>query len=166
MFQMLMGIAKLTIDVLPPYPSDDDNWPLDPATKERLMRFRWAESHQHTDNHANVLRIIAYMRQHGATVCAGSGPALRDISDEDLRARVVKKYQDLQKNLRKAGKLSRNLMAPLTAASDTVESAPPGPEAEAVIVTVISRSKLQSRARGVSHLDCQMLIKLKLAWVP
>ncbi|KAG1736438.1 uncharacterized protein EDB91DRAFT_1250060 [Suillus paluster] len=67
-FQMLMGIAKLTADVLPPYLSDDDNWPLDPATQNHLMQFHWTESHQHSDNHANILRVIAYIRQHGATV--------------------------------------------------------------------------------------------------
>ncbi|KAG2129523.1 hypothetical protein BD769DRAFT_1667118 [Suillus cothurnatus] len=65
-FQMLMGSAKLTVDALPSYPSDEDNWPLGPATNERLMRFRWTESHQHSDNHANILRIITYIRQHGA----------------------------------------------------------------------------------------------------
>ncbi|KAG1723600.1 uncharacterized protein EDB91DRAFT_1270776 [Suillus paluster] len=99
-FQMLMGIAKLTADVLPPYPSDDDNWPLDPATDDCLMRFCWTESHQHSDNHTNILQVIAYIRQHGATVCTGSGPALRDISEEDLHEHVIKKYQELQKKKR------------------------------------------------------------------
>jgi len=153
-----MGSAKLTVDALPSYPSDEDNWPLDPATNERLMRFRWTESHQHSDNHANILRIITYIRQHGATVCAGTGPALRDISDEDLRARVVKKYQDLQKNLRKAGRLSGHPVVPLTAAASTVEDDPIGPSAQPVAITAISRSKLQSRARGVS---CGPLIRTR-----
>jgi hypothetical protein len=150
-FQMLMGSAKLTVDALPSYPSDENKWPLDPATNERLMRFRWTESHQHSDNHANILRIITYIRQHGATVCTGTGPTLRDISDEDLRARVVKKYQDLQKNLRKAGRLSGHPVVPLTGAASTVEDDPLGPSAQPVAVTTTSRAKLQSRARGVSH---------------
>jgi hypothetical protein len=61
-FQMLMGTAKLTVDVLPLYRSDNNNWPLDPATNEYLMHFRLAESHQHSDSHTNILRIIVYIR--------------------------------------------------------------------------------------------------------
>ncbi|KAJ8588211.1 hypothetical protein M405DRAFT_863127 [Rhizopogon salebrosus TDB-379] len=68
---------------------------------------------------------------------------MRDISDEDLHTRVVKKYQDLQKNMRKAGKLSATLTATTTAA-DSVENAP----SSAAVITTTSRSKLQSRARG------------------
>jgi hypothetical protein len=96
---MLIRIAKLTVDVLPVYSSDNNNRPLNPATNERFMRFRWAESHQHSDSHTNTPRIIAYICQNGAIICAGSGPAIRDISDEDLHARVIKKYQDLQNNM-------------------------------------------------------------------
>ncbi|KAG1804180.1 uncharacterized protein BJ212DRAFT_1304393 [Suillus subaureus] len=47
------------------------------------------------------------------------------------------KCQDLQKNFWKACKLSGNLTIPLTAASDRLESTPPGPQAEVVIVIVI-----------------------------
>ncbi|KAG2050545.1 hypothetical protein BDR06DRAFT_1011194 [Suillus hirtellus] len=147
-FQMLMGSAKLTVDALPSYPSDENKWPLDPATNERLMCFHWTESHQHSDNHANILRIITYIRQHGATVCAGTGPTLRNISDEDLRACVVKKYQDLQKNLQKAGRLSGHPVVPLTGAASTVEDDPLGPSAQPVAVTTTSHAKLQSHARG------------------
>jgi hypothetical protein len=71
---------------------------------------------------------------------------MRDISDEDLHTRVVKKYQDLQKNMRKAGKLSATVTATTTAA-DSVENAP----SSAAVITTTSRSKLQSRARGVSQ---------------
>jgi hypothetical protein len=60
---MLMGTAKLTVDVLPLYRRDNNNWPLDPATSEYLMHFRSAESHQHSDSHTNILRIIVYIRQ-------------------------------------------------------------------------------------------------------
>ncbi|KAG0698528.1 hypothetical protein DFH29DRAFT_877949 [Suillus ampliporus] len=131
-FQMLMGIAKLTADVLPPYLSDNDNWPLDPATHD--------QSHQHSDNHANILRVIAYIRQHGATVCAGSGPALHDISEEDLHERVVKKYQELQKKKRSHTGVNTTAMA------GTVNNAPVSESA--VTVAKPSWSKLQSRARG------------------
>lgn len=93
----MMGIAKLNADVLPPYPSDNNKWPLDPATNDCLMWFCWTESHQHSDDHTNILWVIAYICQHGATVCTGSGPALCDISEEDLHECVVKKYQELQK---------------------------------------------------------------------
>jgi hypothetical protein len=34
-----MGIAKLTVDVLPAYPSDNNNRPLNPATNEHFMHF-------------------------------------------------------------------------------------------------------------------------------
>jgi hypothetical protein len=37
---MLMGIAKLTVDVLPAYSSENNNRPLNPATNEYFMRFR------------------------------------------------------------------------------------------------------------------------------
>ncbi|KAG2055669.1 hypothetical protein BDR06DRAFT_1006860 [Suillus hirtellus] len=150
-FQMLMGSAKLTIDALPSYPSDENKWLLDPATNKHLMRFCWTESHQHSDNHANILRIITYICQHGATVCTGTGPTLRDISDEDLRARVVKKYQDLQKNLWKAGRLSGHPVVPLTGAASTVEYDLLGPSAQPVAITTTSCAKLQSHARGMSR---------------
>ncbi|KAG1736379.1 hypothetical protein EDD22DRAFT_959764 [Suillus occidentalis] len=147
-FQMLMGSAKLTVDVLPSYPSDENKWPLDPATNEHLMHFHWTESHQHPDNHANILCIITYICQHGTTVCAGTGPTLRDISDEDLCTHVVIKYQDLQKNLWKAGRLSGHLVVPLTGVASTVEDDPLRPSAQPVSITTTSRAKLQSHARG------------------
>ncbi|KAG1825482.1 uncharacterized protein BJ212DRAFT_1294914 [Suillus subaureus] len=146
--KMLMGSAKLTVDMLPSYPSDKNKWLLDPATNEHLMCFRWTESHQHSDNHANILRIITYICQHSTTVCAGTGPALRDISDKDLCTCVVKKYQDLQKNLWKAGRLSGHPVVPLTAVASTVEDDLLGPSAQPVAVMATSRAKLQSRARG------------------
>jgi hypothetical protein len=56
------------------------------------MHFRSAESHQHSDSHTNILRIIVHIRQNGAIIRAGSGPAMRDMSDEDPHTHVVKKY--------------------------------------------------------------------------
>ncbi|KAJ8596240.1 hypothetical protein M405DRAFT_899847 [Rhizopogon salebrosus TDB-379] len=77
------------------------------------------------------------------TVCAGSGPVIRDIRDEDLHVRVVKKYQDLQKNMRKPGKLAATVTA-TTTATDSVENAP----SCAAVIPTTSRSTLQSRERG------------------
>jgi hypothetical protein len=80
------------------------------------------------------------------TVCAGSGPVIRDIRNEDLHVRVVKKYQDLQKNMRKPGELAATVTA-TTTATDSVENAP----SSAAVTPTTSRSTLQSRERGVSQ---------------
>ncbi|KAG1804407.1 uncharacterized protein BJ212DRAFT_1486690 [Suillus subaureus] len=89
-FQTLMGVRKLTADTLPAYPKDGATWPVDEATKERLLRFC-------------ITRIFQYIHKNSISVCPSSGPALRDISDEDLHDRIVKKYQGLQRNIRHAG---------------------------------------------------------------
>ncbi|KAG1731001.1 hypothetical protein EDB19DRAFT_1831827 [Suillus lakei] len=103
---------------------------------------------KHSDNHTNILHIITYIRQHGTTVCTGTGPALCNISDEDLHAHVVKKYQDLQKNLWKAGRLSGHPVVPPTAVASSVEDNLLRPSAQPVAIMAPSCAKLQSRARG------------------
>lgn len=144
-FQTLMGVGKLTADTLPAYPKDGATWPVDEATKEQLLRFRWAETHQHIDNHASITRIFQYIRKNGVSVCPSSGPALRDISDEDLHDRIVKKYQDLQRNIRRAGTVppGAETITP-SDGTDPVVIAPSAP------IKLPSRAKTQSRARGVS----------------
>ncbi|KAG1775225.1 hypothetical protein EV702DRAFT_1236239 [Suillus placidus] len=137
-FQTLMGVGKLTADTLPAYPKDGATWPVDEATKERLLRFRWAETHQHTDNHASITWIFQYIRKNGVSICPASGPALRNISDEDLHDRVVKKYQDLQRNIRRAGTVLPG------AETDSTEPA----IAPSAPIKFTSRAKMQSRARG------------------
>jgi hypothetical protein len=57
------------------------------------------------------------------TVGAGSGAVTQDERNEDLDVRVVKKYQDLRKNVRKAAKLAATATA-TTTATDSVENAP------------------------------------------
>ncbi|KAG1719599.1 hypothetical protein EDB19DRAFT_1836567 [Suillus lakei] len=137
-FQTLMGVGKLTADTLPAYPKDGATWPVDEATKERLLRFRWAETHQHVNNHASITRIFQYIRKNGVSICPASGPALRNISDEDLHDRVVKKYQDLQQNIR------RTVTVLPGAETDGTEAA----IAPSAPIKFPSRAKTQSRACG------------------
>jgi len=144
-FQTLMGVGKLTPDALPPYPKDSDTWPVDNTTNERLIRFQWEETHQHVDNYPNITWIFKYICTAGTSVCPASGPALRDISDEDLHDCIVKKYQDLQWNIRRAGIFTITTAAGGDiVASDSTEPKPPAP------AKVTSQAKTQSRARGVS----------------
>ncbi|KAG2144480.1 hypothetical protein DEU56DRAFT_754152 [Suillus clintonianus] len=117
-FSHMLGTVKLTAKDLPWWPKDGEEWPVDSATSEKFLRFRWGESHTHEDNYRGLQTIFRYIRTKGAEFSPTSAKALRAISDEDLLDRVQTKYQDLQKALRAAKLLSSSRVTTTTEASE------------------------------------------------
>ncbi|KAG1855658.1 hypothetical protein DFJ58DRAFT_841086 [Suillus subalutaceus] len=98
-FSHMLSTVKLTTKDLPWWPKDGEQWPVDGATNEKLLRFRWGESNTHDDNYRGLQTVFRYICAKGAEFSPGSARALHAISDKDLLDRVHTKYQDLQKAL-------------------------------------------------------------------
>lgn len=133
-----MGCPDLLPNNVPFWPDDEANWPTTADKKNRLTRFHFKELPTHPDNSASLDRILEFIRTHGANYHTAAAPALRLISPKDLRDRLVKKYKDLQKSLRTAGRI------PKRGATEVIER---GSETNGIVV--LTRTQQQSRAKGV-----------------
>lgn len=129
--------------MLPWWPKEGEEWPVDSATKEKFIRFRWNESHNHEDNNRTIQTIFRYIRAKGAEYSPAAAKALRTISDEDLLHRVRIKYQDLQKSLRSA-----KLLTATRATTTAAESAPIARDVK------LTKGMRQSRQQGVCSVYC------------
>ncbi|KAG7095171.1 hypothetical protein E1B28_005950 [Marasmius oreades] len=61
----LMGLPPHTKE-MPVYPSDEDEWPIDNATKEHLIRFQWNLSWKKQPNYTAIKEITTYIMEKGA----------------------------------------------------------------------------------------------------
>ncbi|KAG2126264.1 uncharacterized protein EDB93DRAFT_1257639 [Suillus bovinus] len=103
-FAHYMGIPNLQVKHLPvSWPKDDEAWLTDSVTSTKLVRFLWEESHTHSDNHEGLCKIWTYIHEKGALFSPSAEKALKVISEEHLRERVIEKYHSLQKALWPAG---------------------------------------------------------------
>ncbi|KAG1724935.1 uncharacterized protein EDB91DRAFT_1087289 [Suillus paluster] len=81
------------------WPKDDEAWPTDSVTSTKSVRFWWGESHTHSDNHEGLCKIWTYIREKGALFSLSAEKALKVISEEHLRERVIEKYHSFCDNL-------------------------------------------------------------------
>ena len=147
-----MGTPNMQPKSVAWWPKDEALWPLDPSTKERLLRFRWNENWRHKDNWAGISKVKSFIKAHGVTRLPEAAQAVREISDKDLEDRIVLKFKDTVKALKEAKLyVSEGVSSAVSAARPERLHVESGTEVEPVSVVVgLSKAQIQSRAKGVS----------------
>ena len=153
-------------------------WPIDEATKAKLLRFRWELSWNQDDNWRGIQGVCDYIKKHGASRVPEAAANIRDISQKDLELQVTQKFKDIVAALKSAklfdGRGIAQNVAPIVAETVTEgdNGGVVGLDAEAgvaVAVAVVAKegpsaSMKQSRAKGVSCVhDFQLYARLM--WV-
>ncbi len=119
-FNELMGLPKMS-SVVPPYPEDESAWPMNEITKQCHLRFRWDKLARDKDNDFGIRTICSYIVAKGASHAPAAGPAIAAITAEDLYDRVMKRFQEMAKNARKAVKKEESVEPMLMMGSGTGE---------------------------------------------
>ncbi|KAG6877238.1 hypothetical protein C0993_009247 [Termitomyces sp. T159_Od127] len=94
--------GKLTADVLPPYPRTTDEWPVRPGTEVKAIRFRWERPHTDPDNWAGLMLISHEIQENGKQTMPSATAAIEHVSKDDHEARIIQKFKDLAKEVRRA----------------------------------------------------------------
>jgi hypothetical protein len=146
-----MGSPNLAAANIPFWPTSNspEDWPLTSNKKHKLTRFRFDRPASDPDNVASLERIIEFITNNGAKFHTAAAPALRHISEKDLRDRVHLKFRDLQKVLRAAGRLPKRGEAFAKLQGEEGGKAEGGEER----LPVLTKSQRQSRAKGVSEVE-------------
>ncbi|KAF5385084.1 hypothetical protein D9615_001060 [Tricholomella constricta] len=145
--------GRLTAEALPPYPRETEAWPVKPGTTIPLMRFRWDRPHTDPDNWKNLMKISFELKENGAQTSPVAAPAIAHVSKEDRDARIIVKFKDLCKVVRKAAEESEKTEKAAVGERRGAEENGDGEvaEDEVVIVAVkpgLSKSLRQSRQKG------------------
>ncbi|KAG6863619.1 hypothetical protein C0993_011442 [Termitomyces sp. T159_Od127] len=94
--------GKLTADVLPPYPRTTDEWPVRPGTEVKAICFRWERPHTDPDNWAGLMLISCEIQENGKQTMPSAMAAIEHVSKDDREARIIQKFKDLAKEVRRA----------------------------------------------------------------
>ncbi|EIW77945.1 hypothetical protein CONPUDRAFT_75699 [Coniophora puteana RWD-64-598 SS2] len=177
-FARLMDVPKLTVDCLPEWPENEDDWPLGDTDDEGaedeegggkgkgkanpkrcLLRFRWDEPWQHRDNWQGIRNIQKWIKASGPEVMTEATASINTISHKSLELRITEKYQALAKTWRLGKKSTPStntivLPSDAPAGADGADEATSATDATAVLPPstarpVLSKSSRQSRAGGV-----------------
>ena len=153
-----MGCPNLAAANVPFWPTSDtdEDWPLTNDKKHRLTHFQFDRPASAPDNTAALERVLEFINQNGVKYHAAAAPALRLISQKDLRDRVNLKFRDLQKALRGAGRLSKK--GGVIAVQGDGDQEDDGEERPRP--PVLSKSQWQSHAKGVSPLGSMITVSL------
>ncbi|KAG5337818.1 hypothetical protein C0989_008660 [Termitomyces sp. Mn162] len=92
--------GKLTADVLPPYPSLTDEWPVRPGTKVKAICFHWEQPHTDPDNWANLMLISCKIQENGKQTMPSAMATIEHVSKDDHKACIIQKFKDLAKEVR------------------------------------------------------------------
>jgi hypothetical protein len=104
------------------------------------------------DNHEGLCKIWTYIREKGALFSPSAEKALKVISEEHLRERVIEKYHSLQKALRSAGHFPSTRVSAVASTTASVQQLgePGGPPP-------LTKGVRQSRQFGVSSVHLAIL---------
>ncbi|KNZ77938.1 hypothetical protein J132_02878 [Termitomyces sp. J132] len=84
-FIEVMGCpGKLTANVLPPYPSLTDEWPVRPGTEGKAIHFHWEWPHTDPDNWANLMLISHEIQENGKQTMPCAMATIEHVS-KDVR---------------------------------------------------------------------------------
>ncbi|KAG1738159.1 uncharacterized protein EDB91DRAFT_1249478 [Suillus paluster] len=78
-FSHLLGTVKLMPE-MPWWLKEGEEWPVDSATNEQFIRFRYNKSHNHEDNSRTIQTIFRYILANGAEY----SPAAVQLQVEEL----------------------------------------------------------------------------------
>ena len=160
------------------WPTDEMTWPIDEATKAKLLQFFWELSWNQDDNWRGIQGVCDYIKKHGASCIPEAAANIRDISQKDLELQVTQKFKDIVTALKSTklfdGRGIAQNVAPIIMEMVTEgdNGGVVGPDAEAGVAVAIavvvkegpSASMKQSRAKGVSCVhDFQLYVRLM--WV-
>lgn len=159
-----MGTPNVKAASVAWWPADETAWPIDEATKAKLLRFRWELSWNQDDNWRGIQAVSDYIKKHGASRVPEAAANIRDISQKDLELRVTQKFKDIVTALKSAklfdGRGVAQKVAPIVTETVTEgdNGGVAGPDTDAGVAVAIavvakegpSASMKQSRAKGVS----------------
>ncbi|KAG6905053.1 hypothetical protein DXG01_005374 [Tephrocybe rancida] len=87
--------------------SSDETWPLKPGTDIRLTRFRWDKPHTDKVNWNNLMTISKELKANGAQTSPAAADAIQFVSKEDRDGRIIQKFKDLAKEVRRVERTSK-----------------------------------------------------------
>ncbi|KZT22550.1 hypothetical protein NEOLEDRAFT_1149929 [Neolentinus lepideus HHB14362 ss-1] len=99
-YQLHMGVGHLTATHLPDWPKDEDNWPIDKATGKHCLRFKWDLSATNPSNFETITELLTYIRKNGGQYIPQAIPALNDITNHNLKSKLIGKFNHLVKNIK------------------------------------------------------------------
>ncbi|KDQ50101.1 hypothetical protein JAAARDRAFT_200269 [Jaapia argillacea MUCL 33604] len=99
-FELQLGVGKLTAEYLPDWPADESTWLVDPVTGDKLLHFRWDQPFGRDNNWSGICIICEHIKKKGATYLPAAQAALDTISDNNLQSCVVEKFKDLAKKFK------------------------------------------------------------------
>ncbi|KAF8803060.1 hypothetical protein BYT27DRAFT_7110741, partial [Phlegmacium glaucopus] len=167
-FSDAMGCPnKLTGEVIPAYPAEQDIWPVitRAGADVQAMRFHWDKTYTHENNWKNLQWIMKGIRKNGSQYSPAAALAIAEISHEDLQTRVVWKFNELVKTTKNWKKLQQAALAPVVvvvSSSPEAEGIGAGDDGGMRQTTSIvgpkepSAGVKHSRAKGVS---CYLLVE-------
>ncbi|KAL0576026.1 hypothetical protein V5O48_005955 [Marasmius crinis-equi] len=101
----MMGVPN-PCKILPEYPLENEDWPLNAITNERLLRFKWDVSWKDEVNWAELQKATKYIKEKGAIHIPAAKGALDTISEHDLQERVKSWYGELVKKVKTGRKIA------------------------------------------------------------
>ncbi|KAI0364457.1 hypothetical protein BV20DRAFT_1005687 [Pilatotrama ljubarskyi] len=95
-----MGVSTLVGERLPPHPNFPTGEapyvvPIDAATGEAFLRFRWDKDAKHPSNAPAINKVLLGVRTLGPTLYPGCAVLLPSVLEAHLKERVLKKYKYL-----------------------------------------------------------------------
>ncbi|EJF60358.1 hypothetical protein DICSQDRAFT_171076 [Dichomitus squalens LYAD-421 SS1] len=99
-YELLLGVRNLAKKNIPGYPSNDEEWPTDPATGARYLRFNWALSATDPVNAAGIGQVKNTVRASGAARKFQCAPYLAKVQDTHLLGRITTKFEYIAREYR------------------------------------------------------------------
>lgn len=149
-FQQLMGIESLMGKHLPEYPYGIDKthriWPKDSATGQPYLRFDWSQT-KNRNTTIGLEEVFKNIRDFGSQRLPIAKKFLEQISDDDLKEKIKKKYLYMAGEFRKLKAAEEKEKAQRRRQEEELEDAAQEEEDR----DALSRAKKNSRAEAVSY---------------
>ena len=101
-----LGIRSLVPRKLPSYPyqisRESAAWPVDASTQNKLTRFDWKQTIDHTTNQVAFKEVLEHIKSNGPTLFPAAAESLSRILDGDLTERVRTRVKYLIKEAKKS----------------------------------------------------------------
>ena len=147
-----MGVDNLVPKNLPDYPYGIDKtssaWPKDRATGQPLLRFRWSKMKGH-DIAENLDDVFKNIREFGSQRLPAAKRFLEQISDDDLKEKIKKKYLYMAAEFRKVKTVEEQEETQRQRQEEELEDAAQEKDDH----DALSRAKKNSRAEAVSNVQ-------------
>ncbi|KAH9922884.1 hypothetical protein B0H21DRAFT_841123 [Amylocystis lapponica] len=147
-YQIRMGVPNLKSSIVPMWPKDGEEAPLDAGTGKQVLRFRWEQKWDAPDNFAGIQILTRFIKQQGGDLVPGAAKAVRMLGEADIQHEVVKKFNAIQKVLRQANRLSDGRGRSTIPPENTLAGGDGSGTADGKESKVDSKSALTSRAKG------------------